>query len=80
MSMKNILDHTAGDLTGDSFYLVLRDTDGQLKRHVSREGAETEAARLAAKHPGSTFYVLVPVTAADITPTPVQLRKLDLSA
>jgi hypothetical protein len=40
------------------FYLVLRDDDERLKRHLSYRIASEEAVRLAKQHPEHAFVVL----------------------
>lgn len=47
-----------------AFYLVHSDRGPSTKQHPTREAAEIEAARLATKHPGTDFYVMVPVAKA----------------
>lgn len=39
------------------FFVVLREDDLRLFRHVNRADAWEEAARLAVKHPGQQFFI-----------------------
>lgn len=52
-----------------TFWMVWTKT-GHMPRyfHHSREGAETEARRLALRHPGLRFIVLEAVTKVSVTP------------
>jgi hypothetical protein len=41
-------------------------------RHLSREGADTEAGRLASSHAGGEFYTLAPVSMVKLPASPVR--------
>lgn len=47
-----------------AFYLAQVERGPSTKAHPTQEAAEVEAARLAVKHPGTDFYVMVPVAKA----------------
>jgi hypothetical protein len=46
----------------DNFWMVAGGPTAPRARHINYESAHNEANRLAEKHPGTTFYVVRPVT------------------
>lgn len=46
----------------DNFWMVSGGPTAPRKRHISYDSAHNEAKRLAEKHPGTTFYVVRPIT------------------
>jgi hypothetical protein len=46
----------------DNFWMVAGGPTAPRNPHISYESAHNEAKRLAEKHPGTTFYVVRPIT------------------
>jgi hypothetical protein len=46
----------------DNFWMVAGGPTAPRNRHITYDSAHNEAKRLAEKHPGTTFYVVRPIT------------------
>jgi hypothetical protein len=62
----------------DNLWMVAGGPNAPRTQHKSYESAHTEAKRLAEKHPGTTFYVVRPITKILASPpvavsTPIKL-------